>query len=136
MPDNARYPRTDFDWIVYPQGLRAILNRIHQVTGGVPIEITENGASYGDGPDSAGRVRDNRRIEYLRGHLDAVAGAIADGVPVRGYHAWSLLDNFEWAEGYAQRFGLVHVDFANGQRRRVKDSALWYARYIAAQSGP
>ncbi|QMW24435.1 GH1 family beta-glucosidase [Sandaracinobacteroides saxicola] len=132
VPDNDRYQRTDMDWIVYPRGIRMILNRMNQVFGGTPIEITENGAAFNDGPDASGRIRDARRVAYYRDHLAAVADAIADGVPVRGYHAWSLLDNFEWAEGYSQRFGLVHVDFKDGQKRRIKDSGLWYAKYVRA----
>ena len=76
------------------------------------------------------RVPDPRRIEYYKGHLAEVSRAIKDGADVRGYHAWSLLDNFEWAEGYSQRFGLVHVDFRD-QRRTIKDSGHWYAKVAA-----
>jgi beta-glucosidase len=96
-------------------------------TGGLPLEITENGASYNTAPGADGRIHDADRIAYLREHLGMLARAIGDGVPVRAYHCWSLLDNFEWGYGYSQRFGLVHVDFANGQRRTVKDSGRWYA---------
>ncbi len=95
--------------------------------GPVPIEITENGASYNTAPDAQGKIHDAARIDYLRSHLQAVAHAIRDGVPVRAYHCWSLMDNFEWAEGYSQRFGLVHVDFEHGQKRTIKDSGAWYA---------
>jgi beta-glucosidase len=97
-------------------------------TGNLPIEITENGASYNTQPDATGKVPDVARIEYLRGHLRSVARAIRDGVPIRAFHYWSLLDNFEWAEGYSQRFGIVHVDFADRQRRTIKESGEWYAR--------
>jgi beta-glucosidase len=97
------------------------------------IEITENGCSYLDGPDANGVVRDPRRIDFYRGYLEALARAIGDGADVRGYHAWSLLDNFEWAEGYEQRFGLVWVDFATGERT-LKESGRWYAR-VAAENG-
>jgi len=100
-------------------------------TGGLPIEITENGASYNTTPDANGRIRDGARIDYLRGHLAMVSRAIGDGVPIRAYHCWSLLDNFEWAYGYSQRFGIVHVNFADGQRRTVKDSGRWYADVAA-----
>ena len=93
--------------------------------------ITENGAAYPDVVDPDGRVRDDRRIEYLARHIAAAGEALAAGVPLRGYHVWSLLDNFEWSLGYTRRFGLVHVDFEN-QRRTLKDSADWYGRLIAA----
>jgi len=88
--------------------------------------VTENGAAFDDvvGPD--GRVYDERRQAYLESHFAAAARAVADGVPLRGYFVWSLLDNFEWAEGYDKRFGLVYVDY-NTQERTVKDSGRWYA---------
>jgi beta-glucosidase/6-phospho-beta-glucosidase/beta-galactosidase len=90
----------------------------------LPLYITENGAAFDD------EVHDSGRVAYLRGHLQACADAISQGVPLEGYFAWSLLDNFEWSYGYAQRFGLVHVDYAT-QRRTLKDSARWYAGVIA-----
>ena len=83
-------------------------------------------------PDADGRIRDDARIDYLREHLRMTARAIGDGVPIRGYHCWSLLDNFEWAYGYSQRFGIVYVDFADGQRRTIKDSGHWYAAVAAS----
>jgi beta-glucosidase len=97
-----------------------------------PIMITENGASYGMEPDENGVCDDQPRIDYLDAHLRAVETAIQRGVDIRGYYAWSLLDNFEWTEGYTQRFGLVHVDFET-QRRTPKKSFQWYADLIAAQ---
>ena len=120
-------PKTDNGWDIYPQGFYEILMRMRREVGPVPIEIMENGAAYNMVPDTQGRIHDQPRIDYLRSHLQMLARAIADGVPVRGYHCWSLMDNFEWAEGYSQRFGLTYVDFKNGQRRTVKDSGLWYA---------
>ena len=120
------FPLTDFGWPVNPDGLRAILGRMYRDCGGIPLEVTENGCSYLDAPDSNGAVPDVRRIDYLRGHLAAVAAARADGVDVRGYHHWTLMDNFEWAEGYTQRFGLTYVDFRT-LARTVKDSGRWYA---------
>jgi len=123
-------PRTDFGWEVWPQGLYDVIMRVTRDYDHPAIEITESGCSYADGPDESGVVNDARRIDYLRGHLTAVHRAIADGADVRGYHAWSLLDNFEWAEGYHQRFGLVWVDFASG-RRIPKESSRWYARVAA-----
>jgi beta-glucosidase len=126
------HPLTDFGWPVNADGLHDILLRMARDCGGIPLEITENGCSYLDGPDAHGAVADVRRIAYLRDHLRAVARARNAGVDVRGYHHWTLLDNFEWAEGYTQRFGLTHVDFRT-QARTLKDSAHWYAG--VAQSG-
>ena len=82
-------------------------------------------------PDAQGQIHDRARIAYLQSHLRALAQAMRAGVPVRAYHCWSLLDNFEWAEGYTQRFGLVYVDFAHSQRRLIKDSGHWYANVAA-----
>src|SRR5690349_23051893 len=96
-----------------------------------PVYVTENGCSYGDGPGGDGRVRDQRRIEFLDAYLRALRQAQDEGVDVRGYFQWSLMDNFEWAEGYSQRFGLVHVDYAT-QQRTPKDSFGWYADVIRA----
>ena len=91
--------------------------------------ITENGAAYPEGPSADGEVHDKRRIEYLDGHLRACHDALAAGVDLRGYFVWSLMDNFEWAEGYAKRFGIVHVDYST-QKRVLKDSAKWYREVI------
>jgi|SRR5882672_3076298 len=129
---HGEHPKTDIGWTIYPQGFYDILITMARETGNLPIEITENGASCNTAPDAQGRVRDVARIDYLRSHLQTLARAIHDGVRVRAYHCWSLLDNFEWAQGYSQRFGIVHVDFAHGQRRTVKDSGRWYAGVAAA----
>ncbi len=126
-------PRTDFDWEVWPAALRDVVLRITRDYDRPPIEITENGCSYADAPDGGGVVRDSRRIAFYQGYLAALAEAIEAGADVRGYHAWSLLDNFEWAEGYAQRFGLAWVDFATGDRR-LKESGRWYGQ-VAAENG-
>jgi beta-glucosidase len=91
--------------------------------------VTENGAAYPEGPDADGEVHDTRRIEYITSHLQALLEAIETGVPVTRYYAWSLLDNYEWAEGYAKRFGLIHVDFET-QKRTPKESAKVYATII------
>jgi beta-glucosidase len=91
--------------------------------------ITENGVPVPDGLDFDGRVRDERRIRYLRNHIAQVHRAMDEGVPVKGYFHWSLMDNFEWALGYGQRFGLVYVDFKT-QKRTIKDSGYWFARVI------
>jgi beta-glucosidase len=131
LPDGGREgPRTDFDWEVWPRALRDMLLRLTADYDRPVLEVTENGCSYDDPPGADGEIRDDRRIAYLEGHLAAVAEAIEAGADVRGYHVWSLLDNFEWAEGYGQRFGLVHVDFATGART-PRASARWYARVAA-----
>lgn len=124
------HEKTDFGWDIDPDGFYTILKLIQKTTGAIPIEITENGAAYNQTPGADGEVHDPKRIAYYKAYLSAVARAIAEGVPIRAYHAWSLLDNFEWAAGYTQRFGLVHVDFAT-QKRTLKDSAKWYADLIA-----
>ena len=128
------YPTTDFGWPVVPDALREwlITLRARYRAALPPIMITESGCSYGMGPDEQGVVDDQPRIDYLEAHLEAVATAIRRGVDVRGYYTWSLLDNFEWAEGYSQRFGLVHVDYET-QKRTPKRSFQWYADMIAAQ---
>jgi beta-glucosidase len=124
------YPHTDFDWPVIPAGLTEVLIQLSERYPGLPpVIITENGCSYSDGPGPDGRVRDQRRIEFLDGHLRALRPAIEAGVGVSGYCCWSILDNFEWAEGYRQRFGLVHVDYQT-LARTPKDSYAWYAEVI------
>jgi beta-glucosidase len=122
------HAKTDAGWDIFPEGFHDILMVMNQHTGGLPVEITENGAAYNIGPDAHGEIADVQRIAYLRSHLRQLSRAIHDGVPVRAYHGWSLLDNFEWAEGYSKRFGLVWVDFANGRTRTIKDSGYWYAK--------
>lgn len=128
-------PLTDMNWEVQPEGLTRLLVRIHdEYTGpaGVSLAVTENGAAYADtvGPD--GIVHDADRVAFLEAHLDAILDAIDAGVPVHGYFYWSLMDNFEWAWGYEKRFGIVRVDYET-QERTPKDSALAYARIIAAR---
>jgi beta-glucosidase len=115
---------TDMGWEVFPAGLSELLSRLRADYPLPPIFITENGAAY---PDRIvdGRIADVDRIDYLRSHIAAMADAIDMGVDVRAYFVWSLLDNFEWADGYSKRFGLVHVDYET-QQRTLKDSALWY----------
>jgi beta-glucosidase len=127
-------PHTGFGWPVVPHGIRDLLVGLQQRYGASlpPIYITENGCSYPDPVDADGQVRDRGRIAFLDGHLRAVHDAITEGVDVRGYFVWSLLDNFEWAEGYTQRFGLVHVDFET-LARTPKASYRWYADQVRAQ---
>jgi len=121
-------PVTAMDWPVDPTGLGDLLVRLSVDYPGTPLIVTENGASYVDTLVD-GRVADSARIEYLDGHVRAVHDAISRGADMRGYLAWSLLDNFEWAYGYDKRFGLVYVDYAT-QHRVPKDSALWFRDVI------
>jgi beta-glucosidase len=121
--------RTDMGWIIEPRGLTDLLLRLARDAAGVPLYISENGASGADYPDPSGEVRDPERIDYLRGHIAAALVAIRQGVDLRGYWAWSLLDNFEWSFGYSKRFGLVYVDYPTG-RRTPKTSFNWYRQVI------
>ncbi|HEY8321639.1 MAG TPA: GH1 family beta-glucosidase [Candidatus Baltobacteraceae bacterium] len=123
--------RTAMGWEVYPDGLLDTLRAVNAVRSDIKIYVTENGAAYPDVVSDDGKVHDPDRTAYLEAHLAQVARAIGEGIPVAGYFVWSLLDNFEWTEGYRPRFGIVYVDFET-QRRIVKDSAEWYARTIAA----
>jgi len=118
---------TDYGWEVWPVGFGDLVILISNEYKGTPIEITENGCSYLDSPDDHGRVPDERRIQFMRGYLNELGRAMSSGANVRGYHHWSLLDNFEWAEGFTQRFGLVYVNFRT-QKRTIKDSGKWYAK--------
>jgi beta-glucosidase len=132
QPDGL--PVTAMNWLVEPSSLRELLTRVvAPVTGGLPVYITENGSAWHDYVTPDEQINDYERIAYLRGHLAALHAAIADGVPVKGYFAWSLLDNFEWAEGYAKRFGLTFVDFGT-QRRILKRSGEFYASVVAANA--
>jgi beta-glucosidase len=127
------HAKSDAGWDIYPEGFYDIVTRMSKLLGReMPIEITESGAAYNDQPDVHGHVHDHKRIEYLRGHLRELARAIRDGVPVRAYHAWSLLDNFEWAEGYSQHYGLVRVNMADRQQRTIKDAGRWYSMVAEA----
>ena len=122
--------RTDFGWEVAPESLYQLVKRVWNDYQ-LPIYITENGCSYRDGPDANGRVADERRISFLKRYIGGLGKAIAEGADVRGYQHWTLTDNFEWVEGFAQRFGLVHHDFET-QKRKIKDSGYWYRDLIRA----
>ena len=124
-------PLTQFAWEVWPDSFYELLMRVTREYSKPVLEVTENGCSYLDSPEANGKIPDTRRIEFMRGYLSALGRAMKDGADVRGYHHWSLMDNFEWAEGYAQRFGLVYVDFRD-QRRIIKDSGYWYGRLAAS----
>ncbi len=139
VPDGIDYiadlPQSDITamgWEVYPHGLDMMLEELNRAYHVPALLITENGAAFHDEWNGVGRVADQRRVRYLRDHLGAVERAIGHGVPVVGYFAWSLLDNYEWAMGYGKRFGLIYVDFET-QRRIIKDSGRWYAGFIAGQ---
>ena len=121
-------------WEVWPDGLRAVLSRIRTDYGAVELAVTENGATYPDAIGADGSVEDAERRSYLARHVSALADAREDGVPVKAYFVWSLLDNFEWGEGYGARFGIVGVDFET-QRRTIKSSGRWYRDFLAAARG-
>jgi len=128
-----RHAHTETDWEVYPDGLFDTLKWVRQRYGPMPLYVTENGAAFYDPPAATnGRVDDPLRVEYYHNHIAAVQRAIRDGVDVRGYFAWSLLDNFEWAHGYSKRFGIVHVDYET-QKRTPKASAVYYSEVIASR---
>jgi beta-glucosidase len=132
IDETAPGPLTDMGWPLTPFGLKNLLVRWHKEYGNAlpDLFITENGVAYDEGISEDGKCHDQRRIDYLSTHLAAVAGAIAEGSPVKGYYQWSLMDNFEWALGYEKRFGIVHVDF-DTQKRTIKDSGYWYKDVIA-----
>jgi beta-glucosidase len=120
---------TSMGWPIIPTALTELLVRLQRDYGSVPFVITENGAAFDDQLDGTDVVDDDRRVAYIAGHIDALERAREQGVDVRGYYVWSLLDNFEWEHGYGQRFGIVFVDFPT-QRRIPKRSALWYRDLI------
>ena len=120
-------PYTDMGWRIEADSLRELLVNVHETYPNLPLVITENGSAWDDVVDSDGAVHDPDRVSYLNGHLGAVHDAITAGVDIRGYYAWSLLDNFEWAYGYAKRFGIVYVDY-DTQVRTIKDSGRRYSR--------
>jgi len=120
---------TEMNWEVYPDGLTNVLSRYYFHYQPLKMYVTENGASYSTPPNAEGNVPDELRTQYYRTHIAAAYRAIQAGVPLAGYFAWSLMDNFEWAKGYAQRFGIVWVDY-NTQERIIKDSGKWYKGVI------
>jgi beta-glucosidase len=135
VPPPAESERTAMGWEIYPAGLRKLLLRVQSDYDTPPMYVTENGAAFQDVVDGDGEVRDSRRIAYLQDHLDQLAVALQEGADVRGYFAWSLLDNFEWQHGRARRFGLIRVDYES-QARTVKQSGRWYGRVIAENAVP
>ncbi len=130
VPTGTRF--TAFGWPIDPSGLADALHRLRDRYGNPDIYVTENGACYDDPVAPDGTVHDDDRVAYLRDHLAAARRALADGVNLRGYFVWSLLDNFEWAEGYSRRFGIIHVDFAS-LKRAPKASYQWLSEFIRQQ---
>lgn len=126
VPDHL--PVTGYGWPIEPDAFEETLKKFHNTYGHSNLVITESGAAYLD-EVANGQCHDPARIDYLQKHIAAVKGAIQSGVPINGYFVWSLFDNFEWADGYKYRFGLVHVDYATG-RRTKKDSYAWYAEFL------
>ncbi|RLD03097.1 MAG: beta-glucosidase [Chloroflexi bacterium] len=134
MPEQVKVETsdyTDMNWEIHPVSLTELLNRLYYDYRPRKIYITENGASYATAPNKEGRVEDTKRLEFLQGHFNAAHRALQDGVPLAGYFVWSFMDNFEWGEGYGERFGITWVDF-DTQERIPKDSALWYSKVIEA----
>lgn len=119
---------TEMGWEIYPEGIYEVLKRVGAYKGINKIYVTENGAAFDDKVIN-GAVNDTRRVQFYKDYLKQVLKAKNEGVPLQGYFAWSLLDNFEWAEGYGPRFGLVHVDFQT-QKRTIKDSGLWFREFL------
>jgi len=127
-PEKSRY--TDMGWEIYPEGIYNALTRVYKDYAPSKLYVTENGVSFSDKPDRSGTVKDARRIDYLEKHFAYAERAVKNGVPLRGYFVWSLLDNFEWDRGLSQRFGIVWVNYKTGQRI-IKDSGYWYKTKIA-----
>ena len=126
-------PQTEMGWEIDPEGLYDFLTRVGRDYPGIPLYVTENGAAIADEKSDDGEVHDPIRVTYLDEHFRAAHRAIADGVDLRGYFVWSLLDNFEWSFGYSKRFGLIYVDFETLERT-PKDSARWYAKVTRANA--
>jgi beta-glucosidase len=127
MPNGAKV--TEMGWEIYPQGLYELLVRLHSDYNPAAIYITENGAAFPDEGTPNGQVFDPQRIVYLDAHLRQAHRSIQDGVPLKGYFVWSLMDNFEWSRGYSKRFGLTYV-FYPTQQRIIKQSGRWYHQVI------
>jgi beta-glucosidase len=133
MERDSEAQHTDMGWEVYPDGLHQLLVRVARDYAPRAIYITENGAAFGDVRGHDGQVHDPERTAYLQSHTAAVARAIGDGVPVKGYFVWSLLDNFEWSHGYSKRFGIVYIEYPTLERV-PKDSFHWYRDFIATRA--
>ncbi|KAB8145514.1 beta-glucosidase [Chloroflexia bacterium SDU3-3] len=125
---------TAMDWSIYPDGLYDQIMRVSRDYPVKEVYVTENGAAYDDAAPTGDAVHDELRVAYYQQHIAAAGRSIADGAPFKGYFAWSLMDNYEWAFGYTKRFGIIYVDYET-QKRTIKDSGLWYRDFIAANTG-
>jgi beta-glucosidase len=123
-------PRTQMGWPIQPDGLRDLLRSINELAPELPLYVTENGAAYPDEPTAAGTIEDPERQAYLAQHIDVCRQVISEGLPLRGYFIWTLMDNFEWAFGFSRRFGLVYVDYAT-QARTIKTSGHWLKEFLS-----
>lgn len=121
---------TDIGWVWTPEGLKDLLVRLNSLFPNLPLYVTENGACYNYEPDETGKIHDVKRQEYMAVYIDSVLSSLDEGVNLKGYYAWSLLDNFEWAWGFSMRFGIVHVDFKT-MKRTIKESGNQYTDLIA-----
>ena len=132
VPATDSDARTDIGWEIDAAGISHLLTQAYARYESLPpVYVTENGACYNMGPGPDGSVDDQPRLDYIASHLEALAGSLEEGIPLKGYFAWSLMDNYEWAEGYAMRFGLVHVDYGT-QARTIKKSGNWYRDLVRA----
>ena len=126
---HGNFERTEMDWEIVPESLYDLIIRLRKEYTRIPIYITENGAAFNDRITKDGKVHDNKRIDYLRRHFKKVAELNQKGADIRGYFIWSLMDNFEWQNGYSKRFGIIYINYET-QERILKDSALWYRDLI------
>lgn len=126
-------PHTVMGWEVHPPALYHMLKKFSRYRPGLPLFVTENGAAFPDKPSASGQIFDYQRTAYLQQHIQQVWRAKSEGIPVTGYFVWTLLDNFEWAEGYKPRFGLVYVDFET-QKRTIKQSGQWFSSFLQQQA--
>ncbi|WP_068081179.1 GH1 family beta-glucosidase [Polycladidibacter stylochi] len=129
VPSSDSDLRTDIGWEIVPQGLPDMLKHVYANYDLPPVYITENGAAYNMGPEN-GVVDDQPRLDYMKAHITALSSAVEAGIPVKGYFAWSLMDNFEWAFGYSMRFGIVHVNY-DTQERTIKKSGYFYKELVS-----
>lgn len=128
LPKEREVPMTNMNWEIYPKGMYRILKKLHSYNAFKNFIITENGAAFSDHLDE-GKIVDNDRIRFIESYLEHVLKAKQEGVPVNGYFVWSFTDNFEWAEGFRQRFGLVYIDYPT-QKRIIKKSGYWYQEFL------
>ncbi|MEM9584849.1 MAG: beta-glucosidase [Pseudomonadota bacterium] len=126
VPSSTSNVRTDIGWEIVPEGIMDLLKQVYERYDLPPVYITENGACYNTEPDPEGQINDQDRLDYIARHLNVLADAYETGIPLKGYFAWSLMDNYEWAEGYRMRFGLTYVDYET-QERTLKKSGKWYS---------